>query len=107
MAREKKRKVRIRAREKDGIVEVKARIAHPMETGLRRDLATGGYWPEHIITEGIVRLNGEIALKMEWSIAISKNPYIEFRFHGKTGDQIDFWLVDNHNNVLEGSEIVQ
>ena len=107
MAKEKNRKVRIRAREKDGIVEVKARITHPMETGLHRASATGGYWPEHIITEGIVRLNGEIALKMEWSIAISKNPYLEFRFHGKKGDRIDFWFVDNYKNVLEGSGMVQ
>ena len=106
MTNKKKRKVRIRAVEKDGIIEVKALVKHPMETGLRLDLATRGYWPEHIITEGIVRLNDEVALKMEWSIAIAKNPFMKFRLHGKKGDRLDLWFIDNYKNVLEGSVVV-
>ena len=109
MAEQKKdeRTVRVHAREQDGIVQVKALIRHPMETGLRRDPTTGGFWPEHIITEGVVWVNGELVLEMQWSIAISRNPFIEFRYRGKKGDRIDLRLVDNYNTVFEGSGVVQ
>ena len=65
MAEQKKdeRTVRVHAREQDGIVQVKALIRHPMETGLRRDPTTGGFFPEHIITEGVVWVNGELVLE--------------------------------------------
>ena len=52
-------------------------------------------------------VNGELALEMQWSIAISRNPFIEFRYRGKKGDRIDLRLVDNYNTVFEGSGVVQ
>lgn len=103
---EANKSVRISARWEEEIVHVRALIEHPMETGYRRDPLTGGYWPENFITEANAWINGELALEMQWSIAISRNPYFEFKYLGQTGDRIDLRLIDNRNKVYEGSEIV-
>ena len=82
------------AREQHGFVQVKALIRHPMETGHRRNPDTRGVWPEYFITEGVARVNGDVILEMQWGTAISKNPFLSFRFHGQKGDRVDLWLVD-------------
>ena len=43
--------IKIRAKEKGGVVTVKALMNHPMETGLRKDKKTGEKIPAHFIQE--------------------------------------------------------
>ena len=43
--------IKIRAKEKGGVVTVKALMNHPMETGLRKDKKTGKAIPAHFINE--------------------------------------------------------
>ena len=87
-----KKKIRIKAVEKSGIVTVKALIKHPMETGRRKD-QEGNLIPMHHISEFRVLVNGIKKMDGEWGTGISKNPYMSFKFQGKKGDQIQIELL--------------
>ena len=43
--------IKIRAKESNGVVTVKALMKHPMETGKRKDKKTGDNIPAHFIQE--------------------------------------------------------
>jgi len=43
--------IRIRAKLKDGVAEVKCLMKHDMETGTRKDTKTGELIPAHHITD--------------------------------------------------------
>ena len=75
---------------------VKAIIFHPMETGLRKDKATGKPIPAHYITEVQCKHNGKSVLTCLWGPGVSKNPFVSFRFNGaKSGDTLKISWVDN------------
>jgi len=89
-------KHRARATNKGGVTTVKAIINHPMETGLRKNKATGKKIPAHFIQELNVKHNGKTVLSALFGPAISKNPLLHFTFKGgKSGDKIDISWSDN------------
>ena len=91
--------IKMRAKSKDGVTTVKALISHPMETGLRKDKKTGKPIPAHFIQEVICEHKGNTVLTANWSGAISKNPYLSFRFSGAAaGDTLKLSWVDNMGN---------
>jgi sulfur-oxidizing protein SoxZ len=91
--------IKMRAKSKDGVTTVKALISHPMETGLRKDKKTGKPIPAHFIQEVVCEHKGNTVLTANWSGAISKNPYLSFRFSGAAaGDTIKLSWVDNMGN---------
>ncbi len=88
--------IKIRASEKDGETTIKALITHPMETGSRKDSATGKLVPAHFIQEVICKHNGTTVMTAEWSGGISKNPYLSFKFSGGAkGDNVELSWTDN------------
>lgn len=88
--------IRIKASAKGSQTEVKALISHSMETGLRKDKKTGKKIPAHFIQEVICEHNGAQVMKCNWSVAVSKNPYLAFKFSGgKAGDAIKISWTDN------------
>jgi sulfur-oxidizing protein SoxZ len=88
--------IKARAQATGKVTLVKALISHPMETGLRKDKKTGKKIPAHYIEELNVDHNGKNVLNALWGPAISKNPYLYFKFHGgKAGDTIKISWVDN------------
>ncbi len=88
--------IKIRAKTKDGVTTVKTLMSHTMETGLRKDSKTGELIPAHHITEVTAEHNGKTVLTANWGGAISKNPYLSFRFNGgAAGDTIKISWVDN------------
>lgn len=88
--------IRIRATEKGGETTVKALITHPMETGLRKNKKTGQKIPAHFIQEVKCEHNGKQVVNAQWSAAVSKNPYLSFKFAGANkGDSIALSWVDN------------
>ena len=88
--------IKIRAKAKGDITTVKTLMSHPMETGLRKDSKTGEKIPAHHITEVTGEHNGNVVMTANWGVAISKNPYMSFKFKGAAaGDTIKISWVDN------------
>jgi len=90
-----KSSIKLRAKAKGGVVSVKALISHPMETGLRKDKKTGKKIPAHFIQEVSVKANGTEVMLAEWGPAVSKNPYLSFKYAGNAGDKVVLSWVDN------------
>lgn len=87
--------MRIRATEQADGVEVRVLMSHEMETGLRRDSA-GNLVPAHFISNVTVTHAGKTVLAAEWGPAVSKNPFLQFKFKGaKKGDEITVRWDDN------------
>jgi len=90
-----KSSIKIRAKAKKGVVTVKALISHKMETGLRKDKKTGKVIPAHFIEAVDCEHNGAAVMNAEWGVAVSKNPYLSFKFAGKSGDAVKLSWTDN------------
>jgi len=97
-------RMRIRAKmSEEGVVDVKALMRHPMETGQRKD-AEGNPIPAHFITEVVAMLGDRELVRAHWGASISQNPTLAFRFTGANeGDQIDFSYVDNKGEKGSGT----
>ena len=90
------KKVKIRARLKDGVTTVKALMTHPMETGARKDKETGELIPAEYIQEVVVTHNDSVVLNAHWGTGISKNPYLSFKIKGGAeGDTVALTWKDN------------
>jgi len=88
--------IRIRAKMKGDVAEVKALMSHPMETGLRKNKKTGEKIPAHFIENVTCTHKGKAVMVANWGPAVSKNPYLSFRFKGAAkGDMITVSWVDN------------
>jgi sulfur-oxidizing protein SoxZ len=86
----------MRANASDGVTTIKALISHPMETGARKDSKTGKTIPAHFIQEVVCEHGGTTVMTAHWGPAVSKNPYLSFRFKGgKPGDTIKLSWSDN------------
>jgi sulfur-oxidizing protein SoxZ len=86
----------MRAKIDDGVTTLKALISHPMETGLVKDKKTGEPIPAHFIQEVVCEHKGNAIMTANWGPAVSKNPYLSFRFTGgAVGDTVTLSWVDN------------
>jgi sulfur-oxidizing protein SoxZ len=91
--------IKVRANAQGGVTTVKCLISHPMETGQRKDSKTGKLIPAHFIQEVNADHNGSNVLTALWGPAISKNPYLSFKFSGgNAGDTLKISWVDNMGN---------
>ena len=87
--------MRIRAKIEGDKTIVRVLMAHEMETGQRRD-STGKVVPAHFIQEVTATHNGKTILSAQWGPAVSKNPFLEFRFSGgKAGEKVIVTWTDN------------
>jgi sulfur-oxidizing protein SoxZ len=75
-----------------------------METGLRKDPKSGELVPLHFIKSVTATLNGKPVLTAQWSQAMSRNPYMQFRIKGaKVDDEIAIEWVDNRGESNRAS----
>lgn len=89
-------KMKIRATLQGDVADVKVLMFHPMETGLRKDPSSGEVIPLHFIQRVFATHNGKTVLDAQWSQAVSKNPFLNFRVRGaKAGDSIVVGWEDN------------
>ena len=103
-----KKSIRLRASSKVGVATVKALITHPMETGQRKNKKTGKKIPAHFIQTVSGKHNGKEVLVAEWGPAVSKNPYISFKFAGaKKGDTVEISWSDNKGGSESASTKVR
>ena len=85
------KKIRIRAKEKNGIVTVKAMIKHPMLSYVQ---AKKKHKKANFITYIIAKVNGEPVYEVSTSQFLSKNPFIKFQFRGKKGEKLEITAKD-------------
>jgi sulfur-oxidizing protein SoxZ len=90
------RKMQMRARSVGDFTELMVRVAHPMETGLRKDKTTGKKIPAHFIQKMTVTHNGKLVVEADLGIAVSKNPIMGFGLKdAKSGDKVIVAWQDN------------
>jgi sulfur-oxidizing protein SoxZ len=87
--------MKIRATLQGDVADVRVLMAHPMETGQRKD-ASGNVVPLHFIQTITAQLNGKTVFAADVSQAISRNPVFAFKVKGaKAGDKIVITWTDN------------
>ena len=90
--------MKIRASVMGDKVVVKVLMAHEMETGQRKDSA-GKTVPAWFIQNVTATHNGKTVLSAQWGPAVSKNPFLEFRFSGgKAGEKVVVTWTDNKDD---------
>jgi sulfur-oxidizing protein SoxZ len=88
--------IRMRIKLEGDVADVRVLIGHPMETGLRKDPKTGELVPLHFIKNVTATLNGKPVMEAQWSQAVARNPYLQFRVRGaKPDDEIGIMWLDN------------
>ena len=91
--------IKMRAKASGGVTTIKALISHPMETGTRKDKKTGQKIPAHFIQEVVCKHVDKTVMTAQWGAAISKNPYLSFKFKGgNAGDAVTLSWTDNKGN---------
>lgn len=98
--------IKIRATLNGDMVEVKARMSHIMETGLRKDPASGQVIPAHFIKQMTATLNGKVVVDAQWGPSVSKDPVVGFRVKGAKGDKVAIKATDNKGETLSGETSV-
>ena len=91
--------MKIRAKLEGDVLDVRVLMAHPMETGQRKD-ASGKPIPLHFIQTITAQLNGKPVFQAEVSQAISRNPVFGFKVKGaKAGDKLAIVWTDNKGDT--------
>jgi sulfur-oxidizing protein SoxZ len=86
---------------KDSIVEIKALVRHPMETGYRVD-NVGEPIPRNIITLFTVTYGGVEIFRMDMYPAVAANPLVSFAIRASvTGELVFTWTGDNGQVTVE------
>ncbi len=80
------------------VIEIKTLIAHPMETGFRRD-AVGKAIPRDIITDFACLYNGEEVFRAAFQPAVAANPYLTFFTTAMDSGELVFVWTDQHGNT--------
>jgi sulfur-oxidizing protein SoxZ len=89
-------KIRVQVKLEGEIARVKALVAHPMETGARKDPDTDATVPRHHIEQLTFANTGVPVLVANCSTAVARNPYFNFSFRGASpGDTFTVNWVDS------------
>ena len=98
--------MKIRTKLEGDVVDVRVLMAHPMETGLRKD-ADGNVVPIHFIQTITVQLNDKLVFQAETSQGIARNPVFGFKVKGaKAGDKLTITWTDNKGDKRTDSVAV-
>lgn len=97
--------IKIRSkRQDDGTTLLRTLITHPMETGRRKDPATGKVNPAHYIEEVAVWHNDALIARCLTGPGVSRDPYFAFKLrHCEPGDRLKVEWRDNLGGSGSGS----
>lgn len=91
--------MKIRATAAGDSTEVKVLMSHEMESGQRKD-AQGQTIPAWFIQLVTVSCNDKTVLSAQWGTAVSKNPFLSFKFKGGAkGDKITVTWTDSRGDT--------
>ena len=97
--------MKIKAKLKKGVVQVKAMAKHDMMTYNQAEKKTGNKDDANFITHISGTCNGETVFDMSTSQFLSKNPIFKFQFKGdefKKGDKLEMSWVDRKGGTGKG-----
>jgi sulfur-oxidizing protein SoxZ len=87
------------------VIEIKALVSHPMETGYRRT-QLGALVPRDIIRRFVCTYNGTEVFRAELHPAIAANPFIAFPTVATESGTLTFqWTGDNGFSMTESARI--
>ena len=98
--------MKIRANIVGDSTEVKVLMSHEMETGQRKD-AQGKAIPAWHIQNVAATWNGKTVLSAQWGPAVSKNPFLSFKFKGGAkGDKVEITWTDNKGDKRTDQAVI-
>ena len=101
-------KIKVQVRIENGVARVKSLIVHPMETGSRKDPDTGELVPRLHIEQVMFSNNGETALLVNCSTAVSRNPTFNFSFKGaRPGDRFKVSWIDTRGETDSIEQVLE
>lgn len=91
--------IKIRATLQGEVTDIRIMMPHPMETGLRKDPASGKAIPAHFIQTFTVSANGKALIEGQLNTSVSKNPVFAFKARGlRAGDRIAITWQDSQGD---------
>ena len=87
--------IHIPAAARGTVIEIRASLAHPMETGHRPD-AEGRLLPRSIVTRFECHLNGALVFAADLYPAIAANPYMAFTLRVEREGELQFSWQGDH-----------
>jgi sulfur-oxidizing protein SoxZ len=85
------------------IVEIKALVAHAMESGQRRDVR-GNPIPRKILNRFTCTFNGRTVLDAKLEPAIAANPYFAFPFRASESGSFEFTWIDDDGTITRHTQ---
>jgi len=86
---------------------IRVLIKHPMETGMRKDKASGKVLPANYIQTLAIAHKGQTVVNANCGVAVSKDPFFFFKVKGvAAGDAIKISWKDNTGKTEEKEEKV-
>ncbi len=90
-----KGRVRMPATARHGeIVEIRAQVEHPNDSGFRSDYM-GRTIPRHVVERFTCRFEGEVVFEARMHPAVSTNPFLQFGFVAHRSGEFTFEWVDD------------
>ena len=90
---------------KGEVIEIKTLIAHPMETGLRKD-QDGKVIPRKIINKFTCAFNGKPVFSADIEPAVAANPYMQFIAKVEESGTFRFTWVDDDGTVTTAEQAI-
>jgi sulfur-oxidizing protein SoxZ len=102
-----KPRIKLPAEAKKGdVIEIKTLIAHPMETGLRKD-ADGKPIPRKIINKFTCEFAGKPVFSADLEPGIAANPYLAFAVRVEESGIFRFAWFDDDGTVTTADEAIK
>jgi sulfur-oxidizing protein SoxZ len=87
------------------VIEIKTLVAHPMETGYRRD-SSGGAIPRDIINKFTCSYNGEEIFRADLFPAVAANPFFAFTTIATASGVLEFRWTDDRGETQTESRTI-
>lgn len=99
--------MRIRAVEKEGLVDVRVQIRHDMESGSRKDEA-GEPIPAWYITQFVVEVAERTVFAAQLGPGVSRNPLLQFRVRdARRGQTVVARWEDSRGETREDRGVIE
>lgn len=96
--------MKIKAKEKDGVVKVLVQMTHAMMTYAQAEKKG---LDANFITHVVAKVEGKTVYELSSSQFISRDPILKFKFHGKKGQILEVTWTDISGNVIKESKKIK